>query len=259
MAQAAKRVLVLAGVGSTSGTGAATARRFAKERYHLALLSRHAPQLQALEDEISNSGGHVTTFPLRSYSYEDMSSAWDLIRETYGRPSYNIRAAIFNAGQSVFKPFMEITQDEIQQSLEVSVTSAFSFSREAISSFSQNEIEETSGKRGTLIFTGATASVRGNTLTSLLAAGKFGARALSQSLAKEFGQNNIHVAHVIIDGKILTERTRQAFSSKVDQFDTNQNIRLNPESVADAFAYLTNQDRSAWTWELDLRPAHERW
>jgi short-subunit dehydrogenase len=136
-----------------------------------------------------------------------MSSAWDQVQGTYDRPTYNIRAAIFNAGQTVFKPFMEITPDEIQKSLEVSVTSAFSFSHKAISSFSNNEIEEPLGKRGTLIFTGATASIRGNTLTSLLAAGKFGARALSQSLAKEYGQRNIHVCVYSSD---FTSRANQS-------------------------------------------------
>jgi NAD(P)-dependent dehydrogenase (short-subunit alcohol dehydrogenase family) len=100
---------------------------------------------------------------------------------------------VFSAGQTVFKPFLEITPEEIQNSLEVSVSAAFTFSREAILAFKDNTIEEPLGKRGTLIFTGATASLRGNTMTSLLAASKFGARALSQSLAKEFGKDNIHV------------------------------------------------------------------
>ncbi len=115
------------------------------------------------------------------------------MREKFPNANYSIRAAILNAGQTVFKPFLEITPEEIQNSLEVSVAAAFAFSREAILSFRDNDIEEPLGKRGTLIFTGATASLRGNTQTSLLAAGKFGARALSQSLAKEFGKDNIHV------------------------------------------------------------------
>jgi len=181
------------------------------------------------------------------------------VREKFPSAKYSIRAAVFNAGQSVFKPFLEITPEEVHNSLEVSIAAAFAFSREAILSFRDNDIEEPLGKRGTLIFTGATASSRGNTQTSLLAAGKFGARALSQSLAKEFGKDNIHVSNVIIDGVILTDRTRQALGQENAEFETNANIRLNPTSVADAFVYLTKQDRSAWTWELDLRPAHEKW
>lgn len=135
----------------------------------------------------------AAAFPLLSYSHDDVSSTWLSLREKFSSPEYTIRAAIFNAGQPVFKPFLDITPEEIQNSLEVSISAAFAFSRGAILAFQGNDIEEPLGKRGTLIFTGATASIRGNTMTSLLAAGKFGARALSQSLAKEFGRDNIHV------------------------------------------------------------------
>lgn len=147
-------------------------------------------------DLISSNGSRslkAAAFPLLSYSRDDISSTWISVKEKFPNPDYSIRAAVFNAGQSVFKPFLEITPEEIQNSLEVSISAAFAFSREAILTFKDNHIEEPVGKRGMLIFTGATASLRGNTKTSLLAAGKFGARALSQSLAKEFGKDNIHV------------------------------------------------------------------
>lgn len=93
----------------------------------------------------------------------------------------------------MWKPFLDITPQDVEECLQVNVASAFAFSREAILSFRENEIEESSGKKGILIFTGATASLRGNTTTSAFAAGKFGVRALSQSLSKEFGKENIHV------------------------------------------------------------------
>lgn len=88
-------------------------------------------------------------------------------------------------------------------------------------------------------------------MTSLLAAGKFGARALSQSLAKEFGKDNIHVSNVIIDGVILTDRTRQMLHQTNGRSESDANTRLSPENIAETFMYLTKQDRSAWTWELD--------
>jgi NAD(P)-dependent dehydrogenase (short-subunit alcohol dehydrogenase family) len=135
----------------------------------------------------------AAAFPLLSYSRDNLSSNWISVREKFSAPEYSIRAAVFNAGQTIFKPFLEITPEEVQNSLEVSVSAAFAFSREAILAFQTNNIEEPLGKRGTLLFTGATASLRGNSMTSLLAAGKFGARALSQSLAKEFGKDDIHV------------------------------------------------------------------
>ncbi|KXN92488.1 hypothetical protein AN958_07435, partial [Leucoagaricus sp. SymC.cos] len=194
--QDARRDSHASGVGNATGTGAAVARRFAKEGYIVALLARQGKALHRLEDEINTSGGHAIAFPLLSYSRGDISSTWISLREKLPAPDYSIRAAVFNAGQTVFKPFLEITPEEIQNSLEVSVSAAFAFSREAILAFKDNAIEEPIGKRGTLIFTGATASLRGNTMTSLLAAGKFGARGLSQSLAKEFGKDNIHVSNV---------------------------------------------------------------
>ena len=99
---------------------------------------------------------------------------------------------MWNAGSGVWKPFLDVTEKDITTSLQVNVTAAFAFSRGAILAFKQNRLDET-GSRGTLIFTGATAAIRGNVTTSAFAAGKFGIRALSQSLAKEFGKENIHV------------------------------------------------------------------
>ncbi|TFK22517.1 short-chain dehydrogenase/reductase SDR [Coprinopsis marcescibilis] len=255
-ANAAKRVLVVAGVGSGQGTGAATARLFSQKGYSVALIARGADSVNKLTGEINAEGGNAAGFPIASYSQEDIATAWSSIRSHYPKPEYDIRAAVWNAGQGVWKPFLEITPQEVQQVLETNVAAAFSFSREAITTFKQNDIDESNGKRGALIFTGATASIRGNVVTSLFAAGKHGARALSQSLAKEFSKENIHVSHTIIDGGILTERSRK---QKDPEWQKNEDVRLNPESIAKSYLYLVNQDRSAWTWELDLRPAHEKW
>jgi len=112
------------------------------------------------------------------------------------------------------------------------------------------------GARGTLLFTGATASVRGNVTTSAFSAGKYALRSLSQSLAKEFGKQNIHVAHAVIDGGILTERSAKL---RGEEWAKDEDRRLSAEGIAEAYVYLTHQPRSTWTWELDLRPAHENW
>ena len=104
---------------------------------------------------------------------------------------------MFNAAEPVFKPFLDITPNEVQNVLSV-VAAAFSFARGAVQAFGDNDVEEGNGKKGTLIFTGATASLRGGPVTSAFSAGKNGVRALSQSLAKEFGKENIHVAHVSV-------------------------------------------------------------
>lgn len=111
-----------------------------------------------------------------------------------------LRVAVFNAGYGIWKPFLDLTEEEVRESLDVNALAAFTFSREVLLEFTKNDVEQPSEggkggsrKKGTLIFTGATASIRGNTTTSAFAIGKFGVRALSQSLAKEFGKQNIHV------------------------------------------------------------------
>ncbi|GAB1519379.1 hypothetical protein RhiTH_002445 [Rhizoctonia solani] len=113
------------------------------------------------------------------------------------------------------------------------------------------------GKRGALIFTSATAAWRGNTTTSAFSAGKHGERALAQSLNKEFGPQNIHVSNVIIDGPILNGRLEKLTTDK--SLLANEDLRLDPTSIAASYVYLAHQDRTAWTFELDLRPAHEKW
>jgi len=149
------------------------------------------------------------------------------------------------------KPFLDTHGRNWDNSVEVLVTGPAAFAKEAIKTFKSNDLA-LNGARGTLLFTGATASVRGSSRTAAFSAGKHALRALSQSLAKEFGQQNIHVAHVIVDGPILTERLDKTIAEDED-------ARLDPEGIATAYLYLSEQKRSNWTWELDMRPAHEKW
>ncbi|KAG6908532.1 hypothetical protein DXG01_004303 [Tephrocybe rancida] len=252
---AARRVLVVAGLGAGTGTGASAARVFSKAGYSVALVARGAETVNKLAQELNANGGEAAPFPVEAYSAKDISSVWTSIRAKYPAPEYTIDAAVYNIGQGVWKPFLDVTPEDIRLSLELNVEAAFAFSREAVLTFKENKVSEDKGKRGTLIFTGATASLRGNTTTSVFAAGKFGLRALAQSLAKEFGKENIHVAHAIIDGGILSDRMSEARP----EIANNPNVRLSPDSIAKSYLYLTNQDQSSWTWELDLRPAHEKW
>jgi NAD(P)-dependent dehydrogenase (short-subunit alcohol dehydrogenase family) len=183
----------------------------------VALVARGANVVNNLATEINTAGGHVSRlsiidfynahleieqaapFALPSYSHEDITSTWGSIHAHFPKPEYAIRAAVFNVGHGVWKPFLEVTPQDVQDCLQTTIAAAFAFSRGAILAFRDNkELEEPTGKRGTLIFTGATAALRGNVTTSAFAPGKFGVRALSQSLAKEFGPENIHVAHVSI-------------------------------------------------------------
>ncbi|KAH7882942.1 hypothetical protein F5I97DRAFT_1930556 [Phlebopus sp. FC_14] len=255
-------LFVVAGIGNGTGTGAASARLFAKSGYRVALISRGVEHLNKLAKELNENGGEATTFPISDYSPQSIRSAFASIKSTF--PTSPLRVAVFNAGYGIWKPFLQITDEEVKESLDTNVLAAFAFSREVLLDFTKQDVEDPSEggkggprKKGTLIFTGATASVRGNTTTSAFAASKFGIRALSQSLAKEFGKQNIHVAHSIIDGGIITDRTRGFRNDS--NWETNTDVRLEPDSIAKSYLYLVQQDSSAWTWEIDLRPAHEEW
>ncbi|KAI0086065.1 short-chain dehydrogenase/reductase SDR [Irpex rosettiformis] len=253
-------VFIVAGIGN--GSGRLIPRLFAKHGYRVALIARHADQAKKLADEINKAGGEAAGFGSNDYAYKSIIAVWDEIK-AFKWPSSQqtapIRAALWNASNGGFGSFLDVTEESLQQSIEANVTGAFAFSRQAILTFRENDVDER-GKRGTLLFTGATASIRGNVFTSAFAAGKFGLRSLSQSLSKEFGKENIHVAHAIIDGGILTDRGRERHTGDArKEYEENNDIRLDPDSIASSYLYLANQDRSAWTWELDLRPAHEKW
>ncbi|KAF8128691.1 hypothetical protein EV363DRAFT_1507607 [Boletus edulis] len=261
---AIRPLFVVAGIGNGSGTGASSARLFAKLGYSVALISRGPEHLNKLASEINQNRGEAVPFPVPDYAPASIRAAFSSIRARFPTTNYPLRVALFNAGYGVWKPFLEITEEEVRQSLDVNVLAAFTFSREVLLEFTKNDLEQPSEggkggsrKKGTLIFTGATAAIRGNTTTSAFAAGKFGLRALSQSLAKEFGKQNIHVAHSIIDGNILTDRARGHHNDPA--WEANADTRLDPDSIAKAYLSLVEQDSSAWAWEVDLRPAHEKW
>jgi NAD(P)-dependent dehydrogenase (short-subunit alcohol dehydrogenase family) len=248
---------VIAGVGKGSGTGAATARLLSHNGYRVALIARDADSLKTTADEINaaTGGQQAAAFPVTKYDAETFKNTFADIKQHW--PDAPLRAALWNVAYGVWKPFLDITEDDVRNVLDTHVVAGFGFARQVISAFKEQDLNEL-GKRGTLIFTGATASTRGNVLTSAFAAGKFGVRALSQSLAKEFGKQNIHVAHAIIDGAILTNRLRDMRKDD-PAFLENEDARLNPDGIAKAYLSLINQERSALTWELDLRPAHEKW
>ncbi|KAJ7450049.1 hypothetical protein B0H11DRAFT_2078243 [Mycena galericulata] len=254
-------VVVVSGIGNGSGTGGAVARLFAKEGYTVALISRGPESLDALAKAIKASGGNAESFPVSAYGASELTAAFEAVHARYPAPEYAITAAIFNSGQAVWKPFLEVKPEDVTESNKVNIEGSFAFARAAILAFQKNEPSLATGAKGTLVFTGATASVRGNVTTSVFAAGKFAVRALSQSLAKEFGKQDIHVAHAIIDGGITTGNTWGDRNSKPSGPVENPtpNSKLSPEAIAVSYLYLVNQDRSAWTWELDLRPSHEKW
>ncbi|KAK0184180.1 hypothetical protein F5146DRAFT_1228803 [Armillaria mellea] len=216
-------------------SGSSTVRLFAKQGYAaIALIAHGADSLKGLSGEINTAGGTAASY--------------------IPRPA--LRVALYNAGHGVWKPFLDITPEDVEAVTQTNIEGAFAFSKNIIEAFQVNEVDE-KGRRGSLIFTGATASVRGDVTTSLFSAGKHALRALSQSLAKEFGKKNIHVSHAFIDGGILTNLPCQRRNDP--EWEQNKDATLSPDGIAESYLHLVKQPRSTWTWELDLRPAHEKW
>lgn len=141
-------------------------------------------------------------FPIAAYDKKSIDDVFATIKSQW--PSSPLKVAVYNAAHGAWKPFLELKDEDIEQSVDVNIIAAFAFARQSILAFQQVQELDANGKKGTLIFTGATASIRGNTTTSSFAAGKHAQRALSQSLNKEFGKQNIHVSLLIESNAIGT-------------------------------------------------------
>lgn len=229
-------ICVVAGVGP--GNGAAFARRFAGEGYRVAMLARSEERLRELEETIPGTTG----VPADVGNADSVAGAFERIRAELGPPS----VAIHNAGSGVFKAALDTTPEELEATLRVNVGGLLHLAREAVPDF-----RRLGG--GSLVAIGATASLRGGANTAPFAASKAGERSLAQSLARAHGPEGIHVAHVVVDGVIDMPRTRRMLPDKPDDFF------LSPDSIAESVWQLVQQPRSAWTFELDLRPYGERW
>ncbi|OKP12085.1 hypothetical protein PENSUB_2443 [Penicillium subrubescens] len=242
-----KGLAIIAGVGP--GTGASIARRFAK-LYSVVLLSRSPSNFEPLVQEINSSGGKAIGISTDVSDANSVKSAFDEIEKQF--PDSPLAASIFNAaGGFVRKPFLELTDEEYSTGLDSQARKAgFYFAQRSLPLLLK--ARESSPHPPTLIFTGATASIKGSAQFAAFASGKFALRALAQSLAREFGPQGIHVSHAIIDGIIDIPRTKQWVLPHED-------AKLSPDSIADSYWYLHTQPRTTFAFELDLRPYIEKW
>lgn len=235
-------------IGAGADTGGAIARAFARQGYQacLARRPRNRDELEILADSIRVEGGvaHVTPVDARD---EDAMVALVEHIETEIAP---IEVAAFNVGANVNFPIAEMPARVYRKVWEMAAFSGFLMGREVAKRM------ETRG-RGTILFTGATASLRGGPGYAAFAGAKFALRALAQSMARELGPKNIHVAHVVIDGAIDSKFIRENLPD-VDARRSEDAI-LSPDAIAANYVMLHNQPRSAWTHELDLRPWKENW
>jgi len=222
---------VVAGVGP--GLGASVARTFAREGCDVALLARTESHLQDLATELDGTDGAGLAVPTDITDRDDVEDAFDRIRTAFGP----VDVLVVNASGGAWKGLRDIDVDEFDRAMAVGTRGGLLCSQAAV-----NDMLD--GDGGTIIFTGATSAVRGREGAVGFSAAKFAVRGMAESMARELGPEGIHVAHVVIDGGI----------EPPDRAVDDPEEYLDPDAIAESYWHLVEQDRSAWTLELDLRP-----
>ena len=244
-------------IGAGDATGGAVAKRFAREGYAVCATRRSLDKLQPLMDEIHLAGGIAHGFGSDARKEDDVISLIDHIETTIGQ----IEVLVFNIGANSPNSILTETARRYTKMWEMACLAGFLTGREVAKRMvsrtgdTEHQLRGISPK-GTIIFTGATASLRGSAHFAGFSGGKMALRGLAQSMARELGPLGIHVAHTIIDGAIDTEFIRTLFPDRYALKD--QGGILNPDHIADAYWMLHQQPRDAWTHELDLRPYMEK-
>ncbi len=236
-------------VGAGDATGGAIARRFAREGLVACVTRRSADKLQPLLDRIKADGGQAHGFASDARKEEDVLALVEQIETTIGA----IEVLVFNIGANAPSSILEETARRYFKIWEMACLAGFLNAREAAKRMVGRD---GIGHKGTIIFTGATASLRGAANFGAFAGAKHALRALAQSMARELGPRGIHVAHVVVDGAIDTAFIRDGFPERYALKD--QDGILNPDHIADQYWMLHKQPRDAWTHELDLRPWMEK-
>ncbi len=236
-------------VGAGDYIGAAIAKRFARGGFHVVMGRRRGDMLDPLVQEIMADGGSAQGFTWDARCEETAVEMFDRIENEIGP----VEICIFNVGGNVHFPILETTERVFRKVWEMCAYAAFLTGREAAKYMAPRQ-------KGSIFFTGATASVKGSSGYVAFASGKFALRGLAQAMARELGPRNIHVSHLIIDAGVDTafvrERKRQ---SGIDPDDLPGDTLMRPESIAETYWTLHHQRRDGWTHELDIRPFAEPW
>ena len=243
-------------IGAGDATGGAVARRFAREGYTVCVTRRSLDKLEPLLAQIRQAGGVAHGFGSDARKEEEVIALVEHIESTLGP----IEVMVFNIGANSPNSILTETARRYTKMWEMACLAGFLTGREVAKRMvarPQAASDSTPGMqpKGTIIFTGATASLRGSSHFAGFSGGKMALRALAQSMARELGPMGVHVAHTIIDGAIDTEFIRTQFPQRYALKD--QGGILNPDHIADAYWMLHRQPRDAWTHELDLRPYME--
>ena len=233
------KVAAVLGVGP--GLGAAIARRFAREGFAVALMARREESVAAVREEIEASGGRALPVSTDATDQASVATAFERIRNELGDPE----VFVYNAGAFQMGGILDVSPEKFDECFKANCAGAFYAAQQVLPAMAE-------AGHGTILLTGATAALRGSARFSALAVGKFGLRALAQSMAREFGPQGVHVAHVVIDGQINTPRVREMSGG-----DREAHTMLSPDAIAETYWQLHSQHPTAWTLELDLRPSVE--
>lgn len=236
-------------IGAGDYIGSAIARRFALGGYTVCMARRNGDKTREVVEQIHKKGGTAFGFSVDAREEEQIVSLFAEIEADIGP----LEVVIFNIGGNVNFPIRETTTRVFAKVWQMACLAGFLTGREA----ARHMVPR---RRGSLFFTGATASLRGGSGFAAFASAKFALRGLAQSLARELGPENIHVAHLVIDAGVDTHWVRERLAERgLDPETLPENTLLQPESVAETYWMLHLQSADAWTHELDLRPSIERW
>lgn len=238
---------IVVGVGAEQGLGAALCRKFAAEGYHVLVAGRTKAKLDAVVATIAAAGGRAVAVPTDTTSEADVIRLFDQGMAP-GDGAEPADLIVYNAGNNQRQDFREMTAESFEALWRVGCFGGFLIGREAARRLVPLG-------RGTVLFTGASASLRGKPGYAQFSAAKAGLRMIAQSMAREYGPLGIHVAHIVVDGGIDGERVRSRFPKMADQRGVDGMLGL--DAIAETYWHLHRQHRSAWAQEIDLRPYKE--
>ncbi|MGH1420124.1 MAG: SDR family NAD(P)-dependent oxidoreductase [Hyphomicrobiaceae bacterium] len=239
-----KKIAVIIGVGAPAGLGASLCRRAAKEGHQVVVVGRTPEKIEAIAAEISAKGGSAVGLAV---DVTDEASVVELF-ETVSGMDGELDVVVQNVGGGSLHETMTMTADFFEDVWRACCLAGFLVGREAGKRFSAQG-------RGSLLFTGATASLKSRAPFMAFASAKAGLRAVAAALARELGPQGVHVAHFIIDGLIDGERAKTVLPEVAEKL--GEEGMLNPDEIAESYWQVHLQHRSAWTFELDLRPFKE--
>jgi NAD(P)-dependent dehydrogenase (short-subunit alcohol dehydrogenase family) len=243
-----RKAAVIFGVGPREGVGAELCFRAAREGFHVFVNGRSPEKLSAIVASIVAEGGSAEPLLADVTVENQIIVAMNQVASS----GYPLELAIYNAGNNRPEAFLDVTPAVFEDLWRVTCLGGFIVSQQVIKLMLQ---QQKVAKKQTLLFTGASASLRGKAGFSGFAAGKGALRMLTQSIAREFAPQGIHVAHVLIDGVVEGEKVRTGFPEYINSLGEDGALKLG--EIADAYMALHAQGRSAWTQELDLRPYKE--